>query len=162
MFYDIFTELCDEKGVTPTTVRKELGISQSTMASWKSRGLNPSASLLVQLAEYFGTTPAYLLGNRYARYPSPMPLARDYLPAYYDMAINFDKIQAEMDKKSVAETGKTLDELEREYWEDQLLPGGLFVIKQAFDSLNREGQKKAIERVQELTEIPKYQAKKQQ
>lgn len=91
-----------------------------------------------------------------------MPLARDYLPAYYDMAINFDKIQAEMDKKSVAETGKTLDELEREYWEDQLLPGGLFVIKQAFDSLNREGQKKAIERVQELTEIPKYQAKKQQ
>ena len=161
MFYDIFTELCDEKGVTPTTVRKELGISQSTMASWKSRGLNPSASSLVQLAEYFGTTPAYLLGNRYARYPSPIPLARD-LPKIDTVAIDLDKIHAEIDKKSVSETGKTLDELEREYWEDQLLPGGLFVIKQAFDSLNREGQKKAIERVQELTEIPKYQAKKQQ
>ena len=161
MFYDIFTELCDEKGVTPTTVRKELGISQSTMASWKSRGLNPSASLLVQLAEYFGTTPAYLLGNRYARYPSPILLARD-LPKIDTIAIDLDKIHAEIDKKSVSETGKTLDELEREYWEDQLLPGGLFVIKQAFDSLNREGQKKAIERVQELTEIPKYQAKKQQ
>ena len=161
MFYDIFTELCDEKGVTPTTVRKELGISQSTMASWKSRGLNPSASLLVQLAEYFGTTPAYLLGNRYARYPSLIPLARD-LPKIDTATIDLDKIHAEIDKKSVFETGKTLDELEREHWEDQLLSGGLLVIKQAFDLLNREGQKKAIERVQELTEIPKYQAKKQQ
>ena len=91
-----------------------------------------------------------------------MPLARDYLPAYYDMAIDFDKIQTEMDKKSVAETGKTLDERLREYCEKILLSGDLLKIKQAFDSLNREGQQKAIERVQELTEIPKYQAKKQQ
>lgn len=32
----------------------------------------------------------------------------------------------------------------------------------SFDLLNLDGQQKAIERVQELTEIPKYQAKKQQ
>lgn len=31
-------------------------------------------------------------------------------------------------------------------------------LNQAFDQLNREGQKKAIERIQELTEIPRYRA----
>lgn len=32
-------------------------------------------------------------------------------------------------------------------------------LNAAFDRLNEEGQKKAVERVEELTEIPKYQKK---
>lgn len=71
MFYDIFESLCTESGVTPAEVRKDLGISQSTMASWKSRGLTPNANTLVQLAEYFHTTPAYLMGNKMAKTPFP-------------------------------------------------------------------------------------------
>lgn len=52
----------------------------------------------------------------------------------------------------------------------QLLPAGAsveydpperlkrkFAIEDAFSKLNEEGQQKAIERVEELTEIPKYQ-----
>ena len=38
MFYDCFEKLCKERDKTPAQVRKELGISQSTMGSWKSRG----------------------------------------------------------------------------------------------------------------------------
>lgn len=38
----------------------------------------------------------------------------------------------------------------------------LHTLLQHFDKLNAQGKHKAIERVQELTEIPKYQAKKQQ
>ena len=62
MFYDVFLSLCDVYGTTPVEVRKKLGISQSTMASWKSRGLTPSAGMAVRLANYFGVSVDYLLG----------------------------------------------------------------------------------------------------
>ena len=62
MFYDIFEGLCKRANTTPAQVRKDLGISQSTMASWKSRGLTPKSGTLKQLADYFGvSTQAYLL-----------------------------------------------------------------------------------------------------
>lgn len=63
MFYDCFEKLCKERDKTPAQVRKELGISQSTMGSWKSRGLTPNAGTLMQLAEYFETTVDVLLGK---------------------------------------------------------------------------------------------------
>ena len=56
VFYDYFEKLCRERDVTPAQVRKELGISQSTMASWKSRGLTPNTATLARLADYFDTT----------------------------------------------------------------------------------------------------------
>ena len=61
MFYDCFERLCKERDKTPAQVRKELGISQSTMGSWKSRGLTPNAATLMQLADYFETTVDVLL-----------------------------------------------------------------------------------------------------
>lgn len=63
MFYDCFEKLCKERDKTPAQVRKELGISQSTMGSWKSRGLTPNAGTLMQLADYFETTVDVLLGK---------------------------------------------------------------------------------------------------
>lgn len=63
MFYDRFEKLCKEREVTPAEVRKQLGISQSTMASWKSRELTPNATTLVQLADYFEITVDALLGR---------------------------------------------------------------------------------------------------
>ena len=53
MFYDTFLNLCEEKHVTPIQVRNDLGISQSTMASWKSRRLTPKYETLKKLADYF-------------------------------------------------------------------------------------------------------------
>ena len=61
-FYTIFEELCKEKGVTPAQVREDIGISQSTMASWKSRGLTPRYDTARKLADYFGVTADHLLG----------------------------------------------------------------------------------------------------
>lgn len=62
MFYDIFEGLCKRANTTPAQVRKDLGISQSTMASWKSRGLTPKSGTLKQLADYFGVSMSFLLG----------------------------------------------------------------------------------------------------
>lgn len=48
-------------------------------------------------------------------------------------------------------------EAEREHWTEILLSGCLGTMQKLLDKLNDEGQQKAIERVEELTEIPKYQ-----
>lgn len=63
-------------------------------------------------------------------------------------------------------TGKTKSEWtsdfeldDKAFWEnisDVLLSDYLMEIKQLLEQLNDEGQQKAIERVEELTEIPKY------
>lgn len=68
-FYDIYEQLCKEKGVTPTQAGRENGIKQQTVSMWKKRGTNPSAEVLVKLADYFHTTPAYLMGNKLAKIP---------------------------------------------------------------------------------------------
>lgn len=63
MFYDVFEKLCRENGVSLAQVRKDLSISQSTMASWKSRNLTPKSDTLQRLAEYFNVSVGYLLGE---------------------------------------------------------------------------------------------------
>ena len=51
---------------------------------------------------------------------------------------------------------KEFDDHQREL-ENQFLPGKTKKLVAAFSLLNEEGQQKAVERVEELTEIPKYQ-----
>lgn len=68
-FYDIFEQLCAEKGVTPTQAGRDNGIAQGVVSMWKKRGSTPNALTLVKLAEYFNTTPAYLAGNSMAKSP---------------------------------------------------------------------------------------------
>lgn len=63
VFYDNFLSLCKSQNIFPIEVRRALGISQSTMASWKSRGLTPKYETLSKIADYFGVSVDYLLGN---------------------------------------------------------------------------------------------------
>lgn len=69
MFYDTFISLCSEKGKKPSDVSRELGIGKSTISMWKKQKSLPTAITLMQLAEYFNVTPAYLAGNKMARGP---------------------------------------------------------------------------------------------
>lgn len=121
MFYDVFLSLCDVYETSPAEVRKALGISQSTMASWKSRGLTPNSGMLVRLSDYFGVSVEYLLG------------LEDMNKKPYDTYGTFVSHKKDNDEKR----------------EKQLLA--------AFNLLNLTGQNEAIKRVEELTEIPKYQ-----
>lgn len=115
MFYDVFVTLCANKGVTPVQVRKILGISQSTMASWKSRNLTPNATTLVKLADYFGVSIDSLLTSITEEELSTRAVGSSSI---------YDRINI------------------------------------ALRSLNDEGRQVALDRVEELTEIPKYQRKK--
>lgn len=114
MFYDIFEKLCAEKNVTLSAVRAELGIGQSTMASWKSKGLTPKYETLKKLSEYFGVSIDYLCGK------SNLDIMRDHAAECAD-----NPVFARVDK--------------------------------ALAKLNYTGQQEAAKRVEELTEIPRYQ-----
>lgn len=60
MFYTRFKELCDENGVRPTAVMRELSISPSSPGRWKA-GSVPYGATVRKIADYFGVTTDYLL-----------------------------------------------------------------------------------------------------
>lgn len=62
MFYDLFCQLCKQKGVAPTRAALDIGLSKATPTTWK-RGITPQAAQLQKIAEYFGVSVDYLLGN---------------------------------------------------------------------------------------------------
>lgn len=51
MFYDRFSKVCKEKGTTPTSVVKAVGLSTGGMAHWK-KGATPKIDTLRKLADY--------------------------------------------------------------------------------------------------------------
>lgn len=70
MFYDIFKHLCDLKGVSPSRACLDMNLSRSLGAKWKNTGANPSFDVLCKIADYFGVSVDYLLGNEQKEKPS--------------------------------------------------------------------------------------------
>jgi len=66
--YEIFDNLLKLSGVSAYKVSKETGISQTTLSDWKRGRSIPKTDKLQQLADYFGVTLNYLLGNESFRY----------------------------------------------------------------------------------------------
>lgn len=69
--YDIFMQLMEEKGVTAYRVAKDTGITQATLSRWKTGKVSPSIETLQVLAEYFGVTIDYLMGNAHIDEQTP-------------------------------------------------------------------------------------------
>lgn len=61
--YEIFNDLLQKNGVTPYKVSKETGVSQSTLSDWKRGISTPKSDKLQKIADYFGVSLAYLMGN---------------------------------------------------------------------------------------------------
>ena len=64
MFYEIYANLCKEKGKSPSRVALELGINKSTVSVWKSKGTTPQTEILQKIADYFGVSLDYLLETK--------------------------------------------------------------------------------------------------
>lgn len=62
MFYDNFKKICSEKGIRPTKVISDLGLSSSNMTNWKN-GRTPKTEVAQKIADYLGVSLDYLLGN---------------------------------------------------------------------------------------------------
>lgn len=68
--YEIFKNLMNEKNVTPYRVAKETGIASATLSDWKNGKSTPKADKLKKIADYFGVTLDYLLGNEPKKEPT--------------------------------------------------------------------------------------------
>lgn len=68
--YAIFEKLLQDKGVTPYKVAKETGIATATLSDWKNGKSTPKADKMQKIADYFGVTLDYLLGNEQKEKPT--------------------------------------------------------------------------------------------
>jgi transcriptional regulator with XRE-family HTH domain len=62
--YEKFAELLEKYGVTPYRVYKETGVPQSTLSDWKSGKSVPNTMKLKAIADYFGVTVDYFVGEK--------------------------------------------------------------------------------------------------
>ncbi|WP_303924590.1 helix-turn-helix domain-containing protein [Subdoligranulum variabile] len=56
MFYDVYTNLCNQKGVSRSRAAAEIGLSNSTVTKWKKTGAIPSGETLTKIAAYFNVS----------------------------------------------------------------------------------------------------------
>ena len=61
MFKQRFIRLCNDKGVSPSAACAAIGLSNATFSCWTETSV-PRQATLQKIAEYFGTTVAYLTG----------------------------------------------------------------------------------------------------
>lgn len=62
IFFERFSELSKEIGESPNSVAKKLGISSGSVTAWK-KGADPRNATVIKLADFFGVSVDYLLGN---------------------------------------------------------------------------------------------------
>lgn len=145
-FYERFVDLCKSNDMSPSAVVKALGLNNSSSTAWK-RGSIPKSTTLDQIADYFDTTVDYLLcrtddpenSDRFGLNPPELwqTHSEDEFP---DDEIWIEKVEELREQYYRAvEHGELHDRLDA-----------------AFSLLNPIGQQKAVERVEELTEIPRY------
>ena len=75
MFFNRFKALCDEKGISVYKACTDIGLNRSAVAKWKNGG-SPNGTTAAKLAEYFGVTTDYLLGQGQLR-PETSPAVSD-------------------------------------------------------------------------------------
>lgn len=74
MFWSIFEQLCNEKGVSPNAVCKEIGLGSSAATYWK-QGSWPRQSTLEKIAEYFGYTAEEVVAMKGGKRPGKKKVA---------------------------------------------------------------------------------------
>lgn len=97
MFKEIFIRLCNEKGVAPTVVCKSVGLSDAAFSKWTDESV-PRRATLMRIADYFGVSVDYLLGNvrlDLQHFASPSPVDE----AMAKLAASIQQVTDELDKQ---------------------------------------------------------------
>lgn len=118
-------------GLTQQQVAESIGTTKSTISKYEHGLRKVNNEHLCKMAEIYEVDPLYLfLGKTEKEFQDGL-------------------------EKEVQQHEKE----EKEYWSDILLDDSLKEMKELLEMLNDEGVRTAIERVEELTEIPRYQYK---
>ena len=72
MFFNRFRALCDQRNISVYRACTEIGLNRSAVAKWKNGG-KPNGSTAAKLADYFGVTTDYLLGQSEESAPAGKP-----------------------------------------------------------------------------------------
>lgn len=75
MFYDVYVDLCNKAGKSPSAVAEELGLKRSAVTRWKQGGGITDATL-GRIAAYFGVSKQYLLGTENKQETPTIPHAQ--------------------------------------------------------------------------------------
>ena len=97
MFKEIFIRLCNEKGVAPTVVCKSVGLSDAAFSKWTDESV-PRRATLMRIADYFGVSVDYLLGDvrlDLQRFASPSPVDE----AMAKLTASIQQVADELEKK---------------------------------------------------------------
>lgn len=83
MFWKRYCDFCKSIGKSPNAVASELKIASGTVTNWKN-GTIPSSSALLKIADYFGCTVGFLIGEE----PYPIP----HLASINEWKVIFDQM----------------------------------------------------------------------
>ena len=107
MFYDIYCDLCQSHGLTPSGAAGKIGFNRASVTMWKNTGKAPKQELLLRIAEYFQVSVDYLLEKEKADTPQD---ARDILDEV-DVAFYGDFLQlSEDDKQTLRDMARIMRE----------------------------------------------------
>ena len=84
MFYDLFCQLCEKKGISVTRATVEMGLSRTIGSKWKRTGATPNGETLSRIAEYFGVTTDYLLTGQESEPTAAIDVVEEDLREYLD------------------------------------------------------------------------------
>lgn len=100
MFFDIFRQLCEEKGKSMTACAIDMGISKSLITSWRIKGFAPNQKTLIKISDYFNVPIDYLLEKEKTAPKNKIPVlgsVRAGYPMYAEEnIIDYEEISNEM------------------------------------------------------------------
>lgn len=111
MFVDVLEKLLREKGVTAAKMLSDLGMNKSSVLNWKTRGTVPSGATLQRIADYFGVSVDYLLGQPETK-KSPH-LSEDLQKALEDSRANMAVVIGKGEERRVIEVPADAEEIIR-------------------------------------------------
>ena len=161
-FYDKLKALCEKKSVAPSVFARELGIPQSSVATWKKRGNLPKYETLKKIADYFDITIEELLD-----------LDKEYLDNYVDDYVDNYASKKGLDKEEFKKRiiEQKIEDYPIDFYLDVVESAEKAVIKnyeditdkqlrskyiECFRYLNRLGRIEAVKRMEEFIDTDKY------
>lgn len=135
-------------GLTQEQLAKKCEIATITIGQYERNKREPNIDTLFNLSEKLGVSVSYLLGVVDLDGFISQDSFADLTDYEFIKALGLDKPQ---DQESITDAKRIAEEM--------IETGGYYrrTYLDIFNRLNDAGKKKAIERIEELTEIPKYQ-----
>lgn len=121
-----------KQGLTLNELGKRMGISGSLVGQYERGVVNPKYETIIRFADALNIEPREILGNAFTDVINP----------------EVERLARSMDDTTDI----------RVYFSGRVVPVTIQErLNEAFSELNKEGQKVAVERVEELAQLPKYQ-----